>query len=428
MDTEGERSFCSRGTYRTQAGKPLVADSIVAAMRILACALEAPLPPLNGARLQIKQVCDRLANDHELLAIAYRHPEQDEAPSTDYELRMLEHPPDSAFAKAVRVLTDPRPTSVARFGPPMLDAIGKARAERDFDVVLFTGWTLSGIARKLAPLPAVLSALDASHLNAEAKRKSSIFLWKGPYALEERRIKRYERKHATDHSSVLLVTEEDAKAVRALQPLANAIAIPNGVDSDFYSPDPTVTVDPNLIVFTGAMQWAPNSLTATHLAEEVFPLVRERRPEARLALVGRLPGPEVLRLGKKEGVEVTGSVPTVVDWLRRCAVFACTMTAGTGIKNKLLEAMAAGAPSVASPLACQGIAAEDGRDLLVAEGPRAQADAILALLADRDQARELGASGREFVVNHHGWDRVADRYEAELRAAAADASFQVSAP
>jgi glycosyltransferase involved in cell wall biosynthesis len=85
------------------------------------------------------------------------------------------------------------------------------------------------------------------------------------------------------------------------------------------------------------------------------------------------------------------------------------MTSGTGIKNKLLEALAAGAPCVATPLACQGLAVTDRRDMLVAE-PRAFEDAVAELLADGALRRSLGAAGRRAVAAHHSWEAVAGAY------------------
>ncbi len=158
------------------------------------------------------------------------------------------------------------------------------------------------------------------------------------------------------------------------------------------------------------MSSPPNVVAAELLAREILPLVRARRPEANLALVGRDPSPRVQALAAEEAVIVTGEVPDVGPWLAGSRVFACPMTTGTGIKNKLLEAMATGLPCVATPLALGGLQVTPGVDLLAAETPAELADAIVRVLDDDALARRLGERARAYVTANHGWRAVADEY------------------
>ena len=95
--------------------------------------------------------------------------------------------------------------------------------------------------------------------------------------------------------------------------------------------------------------------------------------------MGRSPGP---RLRALPGVRVVADVPDLRPYLWGAAVYACPMESGTGIKNKLLEAMAAGAPAVATPLACQGLAVRDGEQLRIADTDADFAAALVAVLRD----------------------------------------------
>jgi glycosyltransferase involved in cell wall biosynthesis len=106
---------------------------------------------------------------------------------------------------------------------------------------------------------------------------------------------------------------------------------------------------------------------------------------------------------------VIADVPDLRPYLWGAAVYACPMESGTGIKNKLLEAMAAGVPAVASPLACQGMSVRDGVELRMAASDEAFASALVSVL------REPGAladAARSYVTAHHDWDAVADAYSA----------------
>ena len=118
---------------------------------------------------------------------------------------------------------------------------------------------------------------------------------------------------------------------------------------------------PGRIVFTGAMNYPPNIVAADFLARLLLPRVRTVRPDTQLVIVGREPDPRVLGLAALDGVDVTGAVDDIRPWLQSAQVFVCPMLSGTGIKNKLLEAMASGLPCVATPLALQGLNVSAGQ-------------------------------------------------------------------
>jgi glycosyltransferase involved in cell wall biosynthesis len=165
-------------------------------------------------------------------------------------------------------------------------------------------------------------------------------------------------------------------------------------------------------LFTGALSFPPNAAAARFLASEILPRVRGAVPDARLMIAGRSPRADVRALAGEPGVSVHSDVPDLRPYLSAAGVFACAMTTGTGIKNKLLEAMACAAPVVATSRACQGLAVRDGVELLIADGAAAFAAAVQRVLTDAALAARLGAAGREYVVAQHSWADVAARYEA----------------
>jgi glycosyltransferase involved in cell wall biosynthesis len=173
-------------------------------------------------------------------------------------------------------------------------------------------------------------------------------------------------------------------------------------------------------VFHGVMDYPPNINAAEFLARQVMPRVRAIRPQAKLALVGRAPTARIRALARQPGVEVTGEVPDLRPWLQGSRVGVCPMLIGTGIKNKLLEAMASGLPCVATTLSVRGLQVADGRELFVADDAEALAAHLVRLLDDDALAASIGAAGRAYVRAHHGWDRAVQSYEAvyqEVRAA-----------
>jgi glycosyltransferase involved in cell wall biosynthesis len=158
------------------------------------------------------------------------------------------------------------------------------------------------------------------------------------------------------------------------------------------------------------MSYAPNVLAAEFLAREIFPRVCTAWPEARLAIVGRSPTPRVRALADLSGVEVTGEVPDIRPWLTGSRVYACPMTSGTGIKNKLLEAMACGLPCVVTPLALQGLDVVAEKHVLVGSSAEEVAREIGRVLGDGDLAARLGAASRAHACSEHDWSAVSRRY------------------
>jgi glycosyltransferase involved in cell wall biosynthesis len=391
-------------------------------VRILCCATQAPLPPINGYRLQLVHVTRELARANEVCVLAFRAPDQEGEVAAGVELLPVQAPAwtrSRRISAYARSLAGGQPRRAARLGTPMAAAIRSLLAERSFDVAHVTPGSLAGVARELDAIPRVLAPLDAWHLNLEADARAAPALQRPFYQLEARRVRRFAAHTYRAFQRVVTVSQEDADALAELDPSLALEVIPNGVDSDTFAPNPDVEPDPGHIVFTGAMSWAANVTAAQTLALEVLPRVRRRRPDAHLSLVGRDPRPDVLDLGDIEGVHVTGSVPDIRPWLWRAEVYACPMTSGTGIKNKLLEALATASPCVATPLSCQGTALEHERDLLVARDADETAEAILRLFEDADLRRRLGQAGRDYVVERHSWASVAREFERVYREAGA---------
>ncbi|MDA0268213.1 MAG: glycosyltransferase family 4 protein, partial [Cyanobacteria bacterium] len=155
-------------------------------------------------------------------------------------------------------------------------------------------------------------------------------------------LKRYETQYCGKFTDLVVTTEEDAQQLTALRPDRPVHVVTNGVDLDTF---PQRATDPGgqQLVFVGAMDNLPNIDAATFLSREIFPLVQTHYPDATLALVGSRPTPEVEALGALPGVTVTGRVPSMVDYLHKATVCVIPMRIGYGIKNKTLEALAAGA-------------------------------------------------------------------------------------
>jgi glycosyltransferase involved in cell wall biosynthesis len=382
-------------------------------VRILVCASEAPIAPLNGSRLVLRELSTRLAARHEVTVLALRRPEQSGPPPAGVRLEALDLPdpsPAAAWTARLGALVRREPVEARRLVAPFAAALPRLLDAERFDVAHVMLGPLAGVAAHLRGLPAVLAPLDAWHLNVRAEAAAARGVERVWRLTQERAVRRFESQAYRPYARVVLVTEQDARAVAALDPALRVTAIPNGVDAAHLAP-PDDAVRDGRVLFTGALEAPANEQAAVRLVRRILPRLRERVPGAGVDLVGRAPGPAVRALAAEPGVRLAADVPDLRPWLWAAPVYACPMVSGTGIKNKLLEAMAAGAPAVASPLACQGLAVRDGEQLRVAGDDDAFAAALAELLEAPALGARLAEAARSYVLARHDWDAVADAYQ-----------------
>ena len=231
------------------------------------------------------------------------------------------------------------------------------------------------------------------------------------YKREAATLLAFEKKAAARADIGLFVSDAEADLFRKAGAPAGADirTLANGIDMDFY--DPAAGFAPlapapggPLIVFTGQMDYRPNVDAVVAFAREVLPRIHALRPDVAFAIVGRKPAPAVTALANRDGVIVTGEVEDVRPWLAAAALVVAPLDVARGVQNKVLEAMAMARPVVASTGAFLGIDAKPGRDLVVADGAKAQAEAVLALLADEGRARDMGRAARRRMEQGYGWD------------------------
>jgi glycosyltransferase involved in cell wall biosynthesis len=177
--------------------------------------------------------------------------------------------------------------------------------------------------------------------------------------------------------------------------------IPTGVDTEYFAPDTASSSEPRL-VFTGSMDWLPNEDAMRFFCHDVLPLIRAEEPRTRLAIVGRTPTPAVRALAD-EHIEVTGTVADVRPFMRKAAVYVVPLRIGGGTRLKIFEAMAMGQAVVSTTVGAEGLPVVDGEHAVIADGPRAFADAVISLLRDSRRRQALGAAARKLVVDHYDW-------------------------
>jgi sugar transferase (PEP-CTERM/EpsH1 system associated) len=230
------------------------------------------------------------------------------------------------------------------------------------------------------------------------------------YRRESRLLARAETAIAARSSASLFVSEAEADLFRRRPGVAaeHVHAIGNGVDLDYFDgsrayENPYPPGGP-VLVFTGMMDYRANVDAVLWFSDMILPEIRARHPDARFAIVGAKPDEKVRRLAERPGVIVTGRVEDVRPYVAHAAVAVAPLRIARGIQNKVLEAMAMARPVVASAEAFEGIDAEPGTDLAVAENGNF-ADLVRRLLDDPAEAAALGSRGRRRLSGHYTWEQ-----------------------
>ena len=214
----------------------------------------------------------------------------------------------------------------------------------------------------------------------------------------------------------LIITNStvDEQVIRELSTKPKTLTITNGVDMEYFAPDSTL-LEADKIVFTGVMGYAPNEDAALHFVEDIFPLVRAKRPEVQFWIVGSEPSERVKALTRISGVHVTGKVDDVRPYVRSATVFVCPLRVGSGVKNKILAAMAMQKATVATSMSIDGLDLADNREVSLADEPQAFAEKVVRLLTDQKAAQQLGVNGLARVQGQYSWAAMGKELETAIQ-------------
>lgn len=228
-------------------------------------------------------------------------------------------------------------------------------------------------------------------------------------------LKRYEQRYCKKFSQIVVTTEDDRTEVASLSPGTDIQVIPNGVDLELF-PYRTQDLGGYELVFVGAMDASHNIDAAKFFAQEVMPRLRQRYPEAVFKIVGARPTEAVKALADQPGIVVTGRVESMAAELHSAVACVVPLRTGFGIKNKTLEAMAAGVPVVGSDRGLEGLAVDGSAPLraLRANQVDEYVTAIGRLFEDAALRQQLAQAGRLLVESTYTWEQAGRAYELVL--------------
>jgi glycosyltransferase involved in cell wall biosynthesis len=377
-------------------------------MRILIVSEMIPcLPSHDGFRLIPANLIRNLWERHEIHLIALSQGEEDEKQAQW----------SRGYCKSVSILRAGRGVRAklramtGAVDPALSRLVGDTVSRLHPELMHLEGGGLAALLHSSAGWPpAVLCVHDSKALryrefgeySARAKARVRLRLLSLLARHQERRWFRYADR-------VVVTSPSDAQALSGATNAERIAVIPNGVDLEYFAYRPAP--EAGRIVFTGNMSWPPNEDAAEHFVRDIMPSIRSRIPDASFWIVGADPSPRVRNLAKTPGVHVTGTVDDIRPWIWSAAVFASPLRFGLGVKNKILEAMACGAPIVATSQSLSGTPLIDGRHAMIPDDDAKFIESIVRLLDEPALRESLSREARRKVEAENSWASVATQYE-----------------
>ena len=247
------------------------------------------------------------------------------------------------------------------------------------------------------------------------KRRADVasFVMRPIYNMEYRRLARYEADIFDDFDVKTIISEPD-RALFPHEKRDEILIVPNGVDHEKYHPmDSEKKYD---LVFTGNMSYAPNVNAVEYLANEILPIVWKTLPDVKMYIAGATPDPRVKKCAN-EKIIVSGWLDDIRTAYAESRVFIAPMRIGTGLQNKLLEAMSMRLPAITSPLANASLGAKPNEEILVGSNAEEMAQHIITLLTDKEQADRLAQAGFDFTNRVYDWGKATEVMEEAMRKA-----------
>ena len=227
------------------------------------------------------------------------------------------------------------------------------------------------------------------------------------YNMEYRRLCRYEAAIFDDFDVRSIISEPD-RALFPHEKRDEILIIPNGVDHDFFKPQEREKKYD--LVFTGNMSYPPNVNAVEYLTNEIMPAVWKTLPNVKLYIAGATPDPRVKKAAS-ERIIVSGWLDDIRDAYAQSRVFIAPMRIGTGLQNKLLEAMSMRLPAITSPLANASLGAKPNEEILIGSNAEEMAKNILTLLTDTKKAEQIAQSGFDFTNRVYDWRKTTEILE-----------------
>ena len=390
-------------------------------MRILWLSAYGPWPADHGGKIRLYNLVKQMvARGHavDLWCVCDDEVQWSEAPPAGLRLRHFAAKRRDTFEEKFSALFSNLPEPAWVVATPEVEAALEALDGSRYDVVVLEQALVGPLARQIPEsIPYVLDAHNAEWwLSVQIARSQLRVPTRTRFSVDARKYIRLEAELMHNAAAVMVVSDNDAARLRELARPRSLTVRPSGVDVDYFGWVDHTKVRGSKLLMTGTLGYAPNLDACTWLVSDIMPVIRAQMPEVTADLVGGSSDGARDLESDAAGVHVVGAVPDVREYLERSDVFVVPLRMGSGTRLKVLEALAAGVPIVATSVAVEGLDLPSDI-VLIANTVDDFAAGVVRLLSDGRLRRKMSLAGRELVERKYSWALLAAGVETTLEEA-----------
>jgi polysaccharide biosynthesis protein PslH len=384
-------------------------------MKILFVSRWFPYPIDNGSKIRIYNLIRTLAHNHQIDLISFSaEPVSNEQITAMkrycQQITATEYRADEGNRlSSVLGYLSPKPRSaVISHNSKMQTLIRQAELTEKYDVVLSSQIDMAAYTHTWKASPLIFEEVELTTLYEKYLfEKNPLMRWRRQ--LMWLKSKQYVKNLLDVYRCCTVVSDLERKRLRDVAPEYQSVeVVPNGVDTVYLSGS-YGDIEPDSLIYSGALSYYANMSAVEYFLKEIFPLIKNCRPNVKLYITGSTQGIDLKWLPKVEGVIFTGYLTDIRPRIAQSAVSIVPLQIGGGTRLKILESLALKTPVVSTRKGVEGLDLIPGEDLLVADKPVEFAEAVLRVLEDRSFRDQLGRQGCETVRRSHGWEIMGEK-------------------
>jgi polysaccharide biosynthesis protein PslH len=369
--------------------------------RILIVSPFLPYPPRDGGRLKMYNAIKSASGECDIILLSFTD-DRDAAASIAH-LKIFCH---EVFT--VQFGQDVPAVGTGRVFPEVVKLFYSERLRSELeriinsypiDIVQVEYGFMAHYGEGIRHIPTILVEHDTSLLSLSGSYERPL---RGKWARIRDWVKKvdFHKNAYRRFDKIIVFTDEEKRTVRRMAPAADISIVPIGIETGSYSAHGNGE-HPFDLMFVGYMGHYPNVDGLSYFCREIFPAIRKRMSRINLHIIGSRMTGNLPKIDDVANIIFTGEVEDIRPYLAKAKVFVAPLRCGGGLRVKILEAMAMGLPVVATPAACRGIRAVPGKDILIANGPRAFAESVVNLVENEELRVEMGRNARACIMRYY---------------------------
>ncbi len=384
-------------------------------MKILMLTPYLPYPLVSGGQIRTYNLLKNLSKKHDITLFSLIKEER--------ERQYIKHL--EPFCKKIRVFkrsTKPftlRNIFKAAFSlypfvvtrnlvPETIEAVRTELESEKYDLIhAETFYMMPNIPKTKTPIILVEQTIE--YLGYQSYAQSSKLWFLKPFLyIDIAKIKYWENYYWQYCNRLITMSPNDREYILEENPKIKQVdVVANGVDTDYFDAVPKRLPSKPTILFVGTFYWLPNVQAVNYLVKEIWPIIREKLPQAHLHIVGFRPTPEIQSYNKLPHVKVSGSIKDIRTAYSGAHALLAPVMWGKGTRYKILEAMATKTPIVATPLAVEGIEGlQIDTHVVIGNSPEELANATIKTLLDKKFQQQLANNSYQLVTKHYNWQAI----------------------